>query len=274
MVQNTERLITSFDNGAIKYDEDTKTFHHKIANHVIKKHLLLILNGNKNWKILDSGGGTSKYSIWLKKLGYNVHLSDISSRSIEIASRKIEKLGLDLPLSNNDSEKTLFKNSFFDFVMLNGAVISYTQNPEKLLKEANRILKINGQIFFDFFNSLGWAFENENLKNKVEMANEDEKLIQMSDWDYPARVMSIKKIEIRLNNAGFRIINEMGLICLSHTLPLNIRYSNNIERSLIEKYKDIEFELSKDKGCVGSAWSCIINAEKIAEQQLQPDSAF
>jgi SAM-dependent methyltransferase len=65
-------------------------------------------------------------------------------------------------------------------------VISYTPDPVKMIREIHRILKDNGFAWLDFYNSLGWAFEYDDIDFKIDTAPADERLIQMPDWDYPA----------------------------------------------------------------------------------------
>jgi ubiquinone/menaquinone biosynthesis C-methylase UbiE len=159
-------------------------------------------------------------------------------------------------------EKTPFDDESFTFVMMNGGVISYTPNPGNLLKETNRILKSGGILWFDFLNSLGWAIETTEPELKAKLALEDDRLIKIPDWDYPARLMSMNRIESMLKDNGFRIQSKYGLILLSNSLPLNDRYSTKFDRSLVEKYKNIELILSRKPECVGSSWSCAVCAIK------------
>ncbi|WP_430487046.1 class I SAM-dependent methyltransferase [Clostridium sp. B9] len=46
-------------------------------------------------KILDIGSGPGRYSIELLKRGYNVTLMDLSDKSIDMAKKNIESLGLE-----------------------------------------------------------------------------------------------------------------------------------------------------------------------------------
>ena len=262
MKQNIKELEQTFDNELSKYDQTTKTFHHKLSQYVTLNNLDMEIRAFKNPNILDGGCGTGTIAVKLLKDGYNVVLLDISSKNIEIARKKIENENLNTKYYIGNCEETTFENDTFDIVMLNGAVISYTPNPEKLLREANRILKKNGMIWFDFFNSAGWALEMSELSLACEIAKSELKLIQMPDWKYPARVFSLEYIEKLVQKNGFLIKNEYGLINLTHAMNLNIRYSDNITEDLIKKYQEIELEYSRDKRKIGLAWSCIISGIK------------
>lgn len=263
MIQSIEKLTEHYNTLSNNYDSITDTFHHNICKYIIEKNLFLELPKDTTiYKVLDSGGGTGYWSIRLAQKGYNVILSDISIKELEIAKNKIKKAGLNIQILECNSECTPFNDEEFDIIVLNGGVISYTPNPEDLLNECNRILKKGGLLWFDFLNSVGWAIEEQNDISKIDLALSDEKLIQMKDWDYPARVFSIKNIENKLQSARFTLRSKYGLVLLTNSLPLQQRYSSTYSESLFEKYKQIELELSRCPECIGSSWSCCFAAIK------------
>jgi len=262
--QDLEGLVESFDKEAENYEHDTNTLHHKVQEYVILKNLEAELDGNKALKILDSGGGIGRYSIILAKKGYEVVLSDISEKSLEIAKRKMREEKLDFPIVCGNAEKTNFEDREFDFVMMNGGVVCYSPDAEQCFREANRILRKKGILWFDFLNTLGWSIELANVEMQTTIAGKDEYLIKMDDWDYAAKLFSIKHIEKMLQRNGFKIKKEMGLMGIMHALPLDIRYCHEYKPETLKKYMDIEYELSTRPECVGNSWACIVCAEKEA----------
>ena len=260
--QDLHELIKSFNKEAETYEKDTNTLHHKVQEYVLLKNLENELNGNRKLKILDSGGGIGKFSIILAKQGYNVVLSDISEKSLEIAKTKMNEEKIKFPIICGNAEKTNFDDCEFDFVMMNGGVISYSPDAEKCIIEANRILHKRGILWFDFLNTLGWSIELANVEMQTNIADKDEYLIKMDDWDYAAKLFSIKHIKEMLKRNGFQIKKEMGLMVIMHALPLEIRYSDEYKPETLKKYMELEYELSNRSECVGNSWSCIICAEK------------
>ena len=263
MNQSIKSLVESFDEEAPNYDSETNTFHHQVSEYVILQNVLNLLNNNKDLSILDSGGGTGKFSLALSKLGYKVELIDISPISIQIAQQKFDSSNLKINISTQNSEHTNYEDNTFDLVMLNDAVISYTQDPEQLLRETNRILKPNGAIVFDFFNTIGWSVEIKDPELVNKLIKSDTYSIQMPDWKYPARLMSIKYVDRILKNNGFNVVNKKGLINITHAFDLDYRYSKDYSLDVVKEYQKIELELSNPQDCVGTAWSCIIVGEKI-----------
>ncbi len=262
MNQSIKSLIESFDDEAPNYDSETNTFHHQVSEYVILQNVLGLLNRNKKISILDSGGGTGKFALVLSKLGYNVELIDISPKSIQISQQKFDSNNLTINISAQNSEHTNYEDNTFDLVMLNGAVISYTQDPEQLLRETNRILKPNGTIVFDFFNTIGWSIEIKDPEIVKQIIISDIYSLQMPDWKYPARLMSIKYVEQILKNNGFNVVNKKGLINITHAFDFDYRYSKDYSMDVVKEYQKIELVLSNRQDCVGTAWSCIIVGKK------------
>ncbi len=263
MIQNLNSLIQSFDDESSQYDSETNTFHHPVSEYVIFQNLISVFNNNIDALILDSGGGTGKFALLLSKLGYNIELIDCSKKSLQIAQDKFIQNNLSIKTSEQNSEHTNYPDNTFDYVMLNGAVLSYTPNPEQVIRETHRILKPNGKIVFDFFNTLGWAIEIKDPEESHKIINSDSYLIQMPDWTYPARLMSISYMEKILESNGFTLISKKGLISITHTFPLEYRYSKDYSLEMVKKYQDIELIMSNREDCVGTAWSCIMCGKKI-----------
>jgi ubiquinone/menaquinone biosynthesis C-methylase UbiE len=263
MEQKNDDLIKSFDKTAKIYDEETNDFSHKIMEYInienLKQELPL---PDKSLKLLDLGGGTGKYSLFLSKLGYNVTLADISSESLKIAREKFDKENISMSIVNISGEELSFEDKYFDIIIMLGGVISYTPDYNKLLAECKRTLKENGILYFDFVNTIGWCNETPGINNKIEIAEKDEKIIKMDDWDYPMRTFNYKYMEKILEGKGLKIKAKYGLLNLSTSLDLDIRYGKGYDEKVLEKYKQIELKLSREKECYGTSWSCSIIATK------------
>ena len=158
--QNEQKLKESFDKIAEIYDDVTKDFTHEIIYYIHEKNMTKELpTPSKNVFILDLGGGTGRYSIFLSKIGFNVTLVDISSQSLKIARKNIKKENLLIKTINSSGENLPVHDDVYDIVVMVGGVINYTPKPEKLIQECKRVLKKDGILYFDFMNTLGWGNE-------------------------------------------------------------------------------------------------------------------
>lgn len=275
-------LRQSFDKEADDYEKNTADFHHALQEFVTSKNLHRELKKYRNPKILDAGCGIGLYSIPLLQEGYNVTLSDISGKSLEIARGKLEEVnkvrkaaGGKFPQIKTDFveasvESLPFENESFDFVMMNGGVLSYVLSPEKALRECYRVLKKGGTIFFDYLNTFGWAIETWDAAEKLKYATAKNILIQMPDWDYPARLMSLDYGRQITKTCGFSIESEYGLINLSHSINLDARYGNTIPENVVKQYQKAELEYSRNPEMIGSAWSICLVAKKAEARSCEP----
>jgi ubiquinone/menaquinone biosynthesis C-methylase UbiE len=103
----------------------------------------LIKNG-KNKKALDVGCREGTQSMLLEKKGYEVVSIDIEKNykkcSIVDANKKLP-----------------FKNDSFDLIWCS-EVIEHLNNPQKVVKEFNRVIKPGGEIILTTPNSYFWLF--------------------------------------------------------------------------------------------------------------------
>ncbi len=102
-------------------------------------------------KVLDIGGATGVYSLWLARQGFEVHLIDQSEKLIEQA-RQASRQQADAPIAScavGDARKLDFPDRFFDVVLLFGPLYHLTELKDRYqaLKEAYRVLKPGGVLF-------------------------------------------------------------------------------------------------------------------------------
>jgi 2-polyprenyl-3-methyl-5-hydroxy-6-metoxy-1,4-benzoquinol methylase len=123
-------------------------FHYEfeITKHMLNKYL-------KKGSVLDIGGGTGRYSIYLASLGYDVTLIDLSARNVEFAKIKAKELGVNIKAYQCDARDLSKRNlGSFDNVLLMGPLyhLFKTEDRELCVKEARKHLKDDGPIFVSF----------------------------------------------------------------------------------------------------------------------------
>jgi ubiquinone/menaquinone biosynthesis C-methylase UbiE len=122
-------------------------------------------------KILEIGCGVGIDLVRFAKAGAHVTGIDLSQTAIHLAEKNFRQNSLSGSLQVMDGENLDYPDASFDVVYAHG-VLQYTGDPEKMVQEAFRVLKKNGEGIFMVYNRLSWL----NLMSqvtKVELEHED-----------------------------------------------------------------------------------------------------
>ncbi|MGM0411433.1 MAG: class I SAM-dependent methyltransferase, partial [Bacillota bacterium] len=110
---------------------------HKVEFDITKKYMNNYIEAKS--KILDVGGGSGRYSIFLRKKGHKVTLFDLSKGNLELAQKKAKEKGVKLEdyihgnalyLSDKVSGKfdvVLCMGPLYHFHQLNDREVPYTK---------------------------------------------------------------------------------------------------------------------------------------------------
>lgn len=118
--------------------------------HYIKQYL------TNAQSILDNGAGPGKYAMELAKLGYNVTLSDLTPKLVEIAQQKVNELGLTEQFKGfhvlNATSLEGISDESFDASLMLGPLYHLQEEEDRILavKELFRVTKKNGIVFVAF----------------------------------------------------------------------------------------------------------------------------
>jgi ubiquinone/menaquinone biosynthesis C-methylase UbiE len=101
--------------------------------------------------VLDVGGATGRYSCWLAKEGYEVHLVDPVPRHVEQA-KEASKAQPNTPIASctvGDARELEFEDGTADVVLLLGPLyhLVEAQDRNRSLTEVYRVLKSGGYLF-------------------------------------------------------------------------------------------------------------------------------
>lgn len=171
-------------------------------------------------KILDLGSGPGRYSIELLKRGYAVTLMDISDKSINMAKKNIESLGLKAEnyICGDALYLNFLEDNSYDGILLMGPMY-HVQSKEdriKILENCKRVLKPGGIILIAYINSLGvlkvglsdFPQEFKNIDKIYELFDEKEFSKEESFTETYFTVP--EKAVNEVNEAGFNILSRAG----------------------------------------------------------------
>lgn len=117
-----------------------------------KKELLQRVNALPDGQLLEIGVGNGSLLP-----GYRRHVLtgiDISSRMLAVAAAR--KAHIPVKTAVMDGEALQFSDACFDYVVINH-VLSVTTHPERMIREAFRVLKAGGLLFIqNHFTPVNW----------------------------------------------------------------------------------------------------------------------
>ncbi len=143
---NVEKEWSRLDRHPLEYEITKKLFDKFIIN---------------KSKIVDIGGGPGKYSFYLRNIGHDVTLVDLSEENINFAKNKARELNLNLTdyIHANVLDLNFIKDNSFDDVLCMGPLYHILDKADqiKAINECLRILKPDGMIFISFITKFAHA---------------------------------------------------------------------------------------------------------------------
>lgn len=147
MQENVIDYYSQFDEWG-RLDREPLEF--TINLHYIKQYL------TTSRSVLDNGAGPGKYAIELAKHGYNITLTDLTPKLVEIAKQKVTELGLTEQFNGfhvlNATNLEGISNEWFDASLMLGPLYHLQEEEDRVsaVKELFRVTKKNGIVFVAF----------------------------------------------------------------------------------------------------------------------------
>lgn len=164
------------------------------------KRLKDICRLQKNYKILEIGCGDGEFTKRLTTLDCFITATDITPKVVTKARKNIKQKNIHFMVDN--AEKMKFKDNSFDIVC--GISILHHIDAEKALKEAFRVLKKDGQIFFTEPNLLNphiyAGLHISWLRKKMEFSPDETALLR---WQVVKLLQKIGYSKIEVRNYDF-----------------------------------------------------------------------
>ncbi len=169
---------------------------------IIYKDLLNTITRRKRANLtLDIGCGYGRFAKLLsdKKVSTTIICADISKNALK-SSIKYLKNRKNIFFVNADAENLPFKNNIFDLVLCI-EVISYTDNPGKVLSQIYRVMKEYGTLLISVENKYGGIVCDPYIKKK-----ELESIITKGERK-DVKYFTTAELDKLLRKNGFRVIS-------------------------------------------------------------------
>ncbi len=164
--------------------------------------IVKLFKKNNIKRVLDLGCGSGRHLVFLAKRGFDVYGIDMAKSGIKISEKWLDNEGLKADLKMGDIYGKLpYKSSFFDAIVSTQTLHhEKIEKIRKLIKEMERILKINGLIFITVFD-----LKCVPNKNKKQIAPKTFILLKGNDIGVPH--YSFNKDMLKEEFKDFKILN-------------------------------------------------------------------
>jgi ubiquinone/menaquinone biosynthesis C-methylase UbiE len=211
--------------------------------------------------VIDVGGATGRYSCWLAKEGYEVHLVDPVPALIEEAERASQQQP-DTPIKSiraGDVRKLDFPDSVADAILMFGPLYHVVHRAERLkaLKEASRTLKKNGILF-----AVGISRFASLIDGLIQGFNQDPEFVKIVEQDLTdgqhrnptdnllyftdAFFHRPEELATEVEEAGFKLLNLAAIDGFGAWIPNLDKYWNDsaFKERILNFLRQIESEPS------------------------------
>ena len=282
MSNHYENVKNYFNSKADNYDDVDDQLYWSFSDDFFKGVLKRESNRfllDKKIKILDAGAGTGRWTLFVNeifkdKFEISGTLIDISSKMLNVAKGKFEKLNLETNFKfvlGNIENMPNIRNNYYNLSISFYNVINFVKNPKKALLEINKKLE-KGGFHISILASKYHSYYFSILTNRLEQIKEikTRSKIKFND-DMPAiHCFTPEEAKNLYFSAGFREVKIFGGPNFIYPGMEETKIHGNteeIQNKLINKdfYKELlDLELNNyDKNdIVGRANALIVVAQK------------
>lgn len=157
--------LSEHDPGTRGFFDDLDEYHFDKLNYLLE---MVDYNGFRGKKVLEIGCGIGTDLARFAAGGADVTALDLSGSAIELARKNFSLRGLAGAIAEGNGEDLPFDDDHFDMVFAHG-VLQYTEDTQKMVDEARRVLKPGGLFISQLYNRKGWLiFMSKVAKVKLE----------------------------------------------------------------------------------------------------------
>lgn len=216
-------MIINYDELALKWQiESAYGPTHRIKRKILKK----IVKHIRNNRVCDIGSGSGIFSRLLQDEN-SVYSVDVSVKTLRLAQEKSVKA----KIISADAQALPFKDNFFDSVLLFD-ILEHTENDERVIKEAWRVLKKGGGVIFSVPQDMR-LFSNIDIENGHYRRYSKQDLIK--------RFSNLYKITL-LSSVGFPIM-RIYLMLLARSTHVGNFILSKWQRNILKFGSDLLFWL-------------------------------
>ncbi|MFJ7746815.1 class I SAM-dependent methyltransferase [Peribacillus sp. NPDC097295] len=199
---------------------DREPLEFQVNWHYIRKYLPQI------GKVLDNGAGPGRYAMRLAQQGYQVTLTDLVPRLVEIAQEKAKEMGVSEQFGGfhvaDARDLSALQENHFDAALALGPMyhLQLEQDRNKAIQELYRVTKKEGIVFVAFMPRIRHVLSsllspenwkpNDNMESILDFMNRGEFNHSDKGRFTGAYYFNIEDIQPFMESHGFETINLIG----------------------------------------------------------------
>lgn len=231
-----------------KFNEDKRLDHRhgQVEFITSMKYINEYLSAND--KIVDIGAGAGRYSIELKKKGYDV-------TAVELCRPNIGKIKVNDPtlkvVEANATDLSMFKDDEFDVTIMFGPMYHLYSKQDKLkaLNEAKRITKkyIFVTYIMNEYSVIEYAFKDNHYKEIKDKLDENYHIDDRDALFFQVRIEDIDELN---NECGLKLIKRFASDGPSDYMR---SYINSMDEETFNAYIDFHLKTCERKELLGAS---------------------
>ncbi len=249
------------------YDEDSRLIKDKSHSiefittiEYLKKYI------SKEYKILEVGAATGRYSFHYAQKGCQVIALEISQKHVEIMKTKAQNTDFDIEIvEGNALDLNEFKDEVFDTVLCLGPIYHLCEDErKKCIKECGRVLKPNGIIAVAYISKFSQFVDlvnrdRENIKD-IGLQNILKTGCEYGDERDCFYFSTYEKIEKLMNENEISKLNHIGTDGIGNILRKTVNEFNEEEFELWLKY---HLQTCENPNIIGYSEHCLYIGRKV-----------
>ncbi len=237
------RATLAFESGMPRWKEEQQTLRVRLRRRLSHTFLMRHVSDSSGLRVLDAGGGNGLASLPIAESGANVDVVDRSMAMLHDLETTAEASGLQDRISGHAHDirniHELFGTDTFDLVICHN-VIQYSPAWETLLVSMSEPLKAGGLLSLIVRN---WYSEPYRINVDSHTAEELPTLLERTRgpsrvFDADVLFFSASFLQEWLQNQGFDVLGDYGLLCRTDELPE--AESPGGEQNLLDKLHALE----------------------------------
>lgn len=208
-----EYQISKHPPGTIEYFNDIELYYEKKHGYMNE---IIDYNNLEGKKVLEIGCGLGVQPVKLAKAGADVTAIDISDFAVEMTKKNLEVHNLKAEVFRGNGERLEFDDRNFDTV-LSISSLPYTPNPEIMISEIHRVLKIGREAYIVLYNSNSWLNLLFKLSGKESYRENAPVFKQHSIEEFKRLLISFSNVSITTARYPFKTERDNKI----HTLLYN-----------------------------------------------------